>query len=152
MLFDIMTGDWVYLEIPTMGNANYPISGNTDFEGILPKGPYLPCASMAGRALLEGYPCFDLGSVQMCINWLYTPKIGQYHIISIPPGAEARKFWEKWVNTMTADALAPCVARSLTAMALNWLFRPSKQAWIFHNEIFQLPVLSQCQDTIEETK
>ena len=24
-------------------------------EGILPKGPYLPCVSMAGRALLEGY-------------------------------------------------------------------------------------------------
>ena len=25
------------------------------FEGILPKGPYLPCVSMAGRALLAGY-------------------------------------------------------------------------------------------------
>ena len=25
------------------------------FEGILPKGPYLPCLSMAGRALLAGY-------------------------------------------------------------------------------------------------
>ena len=24
-------------------------------EGILPKGPYLPCESMAGRALLRGY-------------------------------------------------------------------------------------------------
>ena len=24
-------------------------------EGILPKGPYLPCVSMAGRALLAGY-------------------------------------------------------------------------------------------------
>ena len=27
-----------------------------DVEGILPKGPYLPCVSMAGRALLAGYP------------------------------------------------------------------------------------------------
>ena len=27
------------------------------FEGILPKGPYLPCVSMTGRALLAGYPC-----------------------------------------------------------------------------------------------
>ena len=27
-----------------------------DNEGILPKGPYLPCVSMAGRALLAGYP------------------------------------------------------------------------------------------------
>ena len=25
-------------------------------EGILPKGPYLPCVSMAGRALFAGYP------------------------------------------------------------------------------------------------
>ena len=25
-------------------------------EGILPKGPYLPCVSMAGRAHLTGYP------------------------------------------------------------------------------------------------
>ena len=25
-------------------------------EGILPKGPYLPCVSMAGRVLLAGYP------------------------------------------------------------------------------------------------
>ena len=24
-------------------------------EGILPKGPYRPCVSMAGRALLAGY-------------------------------------------------------------------------------------------------
>ena len=29
------------------------------FEGILPKGPYLPCVSMAGRALLVGYLRFD---------------------------------------------------------------------------------------------
>ena len=27
-----------------------------EIEGILPKGPYLPCVSMAGRALLAGYP------------------------------------------------------------------------------------------------
>ena len=25
-------------------------------EGILPKGPYLPCVSMTGRALFAGYP------------------------------------------------------------------------------------------------
>ena len=28
----------------------------TQFEGILPKGPYPPCVSMAGRVLLAGYP------------------------------------------------------------------------------------------------
>ena len=30
--------------------------GPAHIEGILPKGPYLPCVSMAGRALLAGYP------------------------------------------------------------------------------------------------
>ena len=30
--------------------------GRTQIEGILPKGPYLPCVSMADRALLAGYP------------------------------------------------------------------------------------------------
>ena len=29
-----------------------------NFDGILPKGPYRPCVSMAGRALLAGYHRF----------------------------------------------------------------------------------------------
>ena len=29
--------------------------GRQHIEGILPKGPYLPCVSMVGRALLAGY-------------------------------------------------------------------------------------------------
>ena len=32
-------------------------------EGILPKGPYLPCVSMAGGALLAGYPGYMLAYV-----------------------------------------------------------------------------------------
>ena len=31
-------------------------TGRTIIEGILPKGPYLPCVSMEVRALLVGYP------------------------------------------------------------------------------------------------
>ena len=31
------------------------LSPFSQFDGILPKGPYLPCVSMAGRALLAGY-------------------------------------------------------------------------------------------------
>ena len=34
----------------------WPSNTIEQFEGILPKGPYLPCVSMAGRALLAGYP------------------------------------------------------------------------------------------------
>ena len=37
--------------------------GVTHFDGVMPKGPYLPCASMAGRALLAGCHRFILCSV-----------------------------------------------------------------------------------------
>ena len=42
-------------------NSLWPSDAYTEklhFEDILPKGPYLPCVSMAGRALLAGYPWF----------------------------------------------------------------------------------------------
>ena len=38
-------------------------STDSKFEGILPKGPYLPCVSMAGRALLAGYHRIELGDL-----------------------------------------------------------------------------------------
>ena len=41
---------------------------NIDFEGILPKGPYLPCVSMAGRDLLAGYPRFVKNGTWMEID------------------------------------------------------------------------------------
>ena len=41
---------WLYI-------ASTPVIASTPYtKGILPKGPYLPCVSMAGRALLAGYP------------------------------------------------------------------------------------------------
>ena len=57
-------------KISTLGNLCYfsddnlkEMTGNMLLKhvkyyivGILPKGPYLPCVSMAGRALLAGYP------------------------------------------------------------------------------------------------
>ena len=36
-------------------------------EGILPKGPYLPCVSMAGRALLAGYPRYVMNSKNIIV-------------------------------------------------------------------------------------
>ena len=41
-------------------------------EGILSKGPYLPCVSIAGRALLAGYPGYDFVTPYRklnVINW-----------------------------------------------------------------------------------
>ena len=37
-------------------------------EGILPKGPYLPCVSMAGRALLAGYHRY-LNQLEIVDQW-----------------------------------------------------------------------------------
>ena len=48
-------------------------------EGILPKGPYLPCVSMAGRVLLAGYPrhitvnepwLYVYGYITMCPHFI----------------------------------------------------------------------------------
>ena len=40
---------------------------NVYIEGILPKGPYLPCVSMAGRALLAGYHRYVTMQFEVCI-------------------------------------------------------------------------------------
>ena len=44
--------------------------GSSYLEGILPKGPYLPCVSMAGRALLAGYP----RPHPVCLYWAFSEK------------------------------------------------------------------------------
>ena len=54
---------------------------STYIEGILPKGPYLPCVSRTGRALLAGYhrhiyPLFPRWIYTICIN------IFVFHIMS----------------------------------------------------------------------
>ena len=71
-------------------------------EGILPKGPYLPCVSMAGRALLAGYlRCIDHVSgtesgrmrityiayweIQVITNQVhFTPSSTSYNTNSVP--------------------------------------------------------------------
>ena len=49
--------------------------GDPYIEGILLKGPYLSCVSMAGRALLAGYPRI------MCQNtWKTLDKSVTFHL------------------------------------------------------------------------
>ena len=52
-----------------------------------------------------------------------------------PSGVGTRIFKENWVNTMAADALAPCIARSSAAMVLTL---QDKQ--VSHKAGFLLPV------------
>ena len=44
--------------------------GILHIDGILPKGPYLPCVSMAGRALLAGYHRYmkSVTPIRRCIG------------------------------------------------------------------------------------
>ena len=51
-------------------------------------------------------------------------------------------------NTMVADALAPCVARPSATMQLACM--PEK-VFVFHKETFQLPVLSEHWEMIENS-
>ena len=44
-----------YLLKVKISHDSYPHICNKHIKGILPKGPYRPCVSMAGRALLAGY-------------------------------------------------------------------------------------------------
>ena len=44
------------LEVSSICRAEPGLRQYPQIEGILPKGPYLPCVSMAGGALLAGYP------------------------------------------------------------------------------------------------
>ena len=49
-------------------------------KGILPKGPYLPCISMAGRALLVGYPWHDIHNIIRSCKELWTEAQRDRHI------------------------------------------------------------------------
>ena len=58
-----------------------------------------------------------------------------------PSGDETGIFGKNYLNTMTADDLAPCIARSSAAMVL---IMEDEQIHVFHEVGFQLPVPSQC--------
>ena len=47
------------------------------FEDILPKGSYLPCVSMAGRALLAGYHRFCWSVCISTLSLMYDPVTGR---------------------------------------------------------------------------
>ena len=72
------------------------------------------------------------------INWLkHSIKI-ECNSLNLR-GAEIVIFWDNQVNTIAADALATCVARSSAAMIL---IMQDKQVLVIHEERFQLPVPS----------
>ena len=60
----------------------YLIITSCNIEGILPKGPYLPCVSMAGRALLAGYHRYvrcEVCQWNLCLAWFLKGKLVPRH-------------------------------------------------------------------------
>ena len=55
------------------------------------------------------------------------------------------KYFSNKVNTMTADALAPCIARASTTMVSTM---EDKRVLVFHEEAFQLP--APCQLNLQQ--
>ena len=59
-----------------------------EFEGILPKGPYLPCVSMAGGALLAGYHrikaynCLVVFTMWLGVHYWNNARSVNFHCIS----------------------------------------------------------------------
>ena len=67
-----------------------PVTALWDIEGILPKGPYLPCVSMAGKALLAGYPRYaELPAILSSLDAPQAP---------INQGCTVIKRWDGWVK------------------------------------------------------
>ena len=63
----IDTGSWWLASLTPVNTGMYVNSSPASaayIEGILPKGPNLPCVSMVGRALLAGYPRYA------SVNWV----------------------------------------------------------------------------------
>ena len=72
----------------------------SQYDGILPKGPYLPCLRLADRALLAGYPwipqCwyteYGLKDIECYVKNHIAPQAMYYNpplVRNKPPGAPA---------------------------------------------------------------
>ena len=83
-----------------------------DIEGILPKGPYLPCVSMAGRALLAGYHRYCWSYIALCC--------GTDSTYLCEPGL----YWfQLMIQTNTVNSHEPHIISNSTVF--NILFRPT---------------------------
>ena len=105
--------------------------------GILPKGPHLPCVSMAGRALLAGYHQYVVcdmllyymilhcGTIIVLVNFLHIPH--KSHLIAHPLGQAMRcPLWIQILIYILLQSLQRCMQyhvildRVLMAMDCIW--------------------------------
>ena len=86
----------------------------TYIEGILPKGPYLPCESMAGRALLAGY------HRHVSVNWTVLGSATFPEAISTNLATNFTEIWPK-IQQMS---FMKNYLKMLSANHHPFLFRP----------------------------
>ena len=105
---------------------------------ILPKGAYLPCVSMAGRALLAGYPHLWYGAVSPSTVYTITKKI-------------LLIFWQKVYWHISADAIKKpfcsslnmCIMTQFFLLRTDWHILRSQTALVFHmNQLIEAPLKS----------
>ena len=103
-----------------------------DIEGILPKGPYLPCVSMAGGALLAGYQRYrPFGSsyVTLCAKWLsktntLSKRLG-HKIKKVLSMCESKKTLQSMLCPLsiflTHEYFCPTQVLNITSHTKHWL-------------------------------
>ena len=91
-------------------------------KSILQKGPYLPCVSMAGRALLAGYHWYMHHGLYNCLSPLWYQAI-----------IEASAFRRRRHYVFSCPSVRPSV-RSLkyTLLTCTWASGPPDQLWPFY--------------------
>ena len=113
------------------------------FDTVKGVSGYNPYAEQSGLILSDGLYCVCRwpSTMQGHLQAQWWPQNRVHHLWINLSSHEAGRFDRTmYVNTMTADVLAPCVAKTSAAMVLTmW----DKQVFVFHMEEFQLPVPSQ---------
>ena len=93
-------------------------------KGILPKGPYRPCVSMAGRALLAGgYPCIMMTSqwarwrLESPASQLFTQLFIQ---TQIKENIKATRHWPLCGNSPRTGACPTQMASNVENVSIWW--------------------------------
>ena len=102
-------------------------------EGILPKGPYLPCVSMAGRALLARYHRY-LVWLSSNTQWLLWPEITHWGIMgTFHPAPISQRFLA--ATKQLYDWFSPSVCLSVRPSVCHTFFTMFPSS--YHHEIFR---------------
>ena len=128
------------MEHLTAGYDNISItsmSWHHHFEDILPKGPYLPCVSMAGRALLAGYPLFE----DLCTRARYQGQkdlleCNSLSLSAIPASGTQILTWRQIIDVTVCATFGQHLSLA-TMNAISWVNEPGLLLALFCTTLIQ---------------